>query len=101
MDDTPGRLLNEQGEAMDFIRARRSNYLRAFSSPDGQRVLCDLIHFCRGAQTVWAVDPREHALLTGRNEVWQRIAQHLNLSSTELFKLYTNQDFGRPILEED
>jgi hypothetical protein len=78
---------SEVAEAQTVLRVRREAYGRLFKgnamAGDAQLVLADLMAFCRGNQTPWDNDPRIHALLTGRYEVFHRIQQHLKLSFDE------------------
>jgi hypothetical protein len=76
----------------DFITRRTRNYKLVFG--DGDRgpqraVLKDLARFCRASETCFNEDPRVHAVLEGRREVWLRIANHLNLSPQELLAIYS------------
>lgn len=82
-----------------FLKRRKANYQLALKSPAGQEVLIDLAKFCRANETCFNADPRMHAVLEGRREVWLRIQQHLNLSTPELFSLYTGKQYG--IVYED
>lgn len=77
-----------------YVENRQRAYINVFregkpSAEDLALVMDDLTRFCRGGQTPWADDPRIHALLTGRNEVWQRIRQQLDLPFAALLELYT------------
>jgi hypothetical protein len=83
------RLLEQARVTLEFLRGRKRNYQLAFGSPAGQVVLQDLVKFCRACETTYDADPRIHAALEGRREVFLRIQQHLNLSSEQLFSLYT------------
>lgn len=78
---------------LDFLRIRRRAYNLTFRSIEGQNMLIDLAQFCRANQTCFDPDPRIHAALEGRREVWLRIQQHLNLTSEELFALYNGRNF--------
>jgi hypothetical protein len=97
-------LVDEQGRALDFVRARKRNYQLALSSPAGQEVLIDLARFCRANESCFHADARLHAVAEGRREVWLRIQQHLNLKPTELFNLFAGKQFqfpGEPDDERD
>jgi hypothetical protein len=78
-----------------FLFRRKTAYIQTFSNPVGEIVLADLARFCRAFHSTFNPDPRVHALLEGRREVWQRITDNLNLTQDELWKRY-----GRPDLEE-
>lgn len=52
-------------------------------------VLEDLARFCRANETTYMKDERLSAVLEGRREVWLRIQNHLNLTTDELYKIYT------------
>lgn len=73
-----------------ILRSRQEAYRRVFaSSGDLDVVFGDLSRFCRGDRTAFDADPRVHALLTGRQEVWIRIMDHLRLPLDELIERYT------------
>lgn len=73
---------------IEFLRGRKGEYVQTFMHPTGQRVLHDLAKFCRAGESCFHSDPRIHAVLEGRREVWLRIARHLNLNSQQLFVIY-------------
>jgi len=84
--------------AKSFLAQRRTAYVRTFICPPGDEVLQDLAKFCRANQTTYHADPRVHAVLEGRREVWLRIQQHLQLSDDQLWRIYgqpTNQPQGK------
>ncbi len=74
--------------AWAFLQGRKRSYLTTFGNPIGQNVLRDLAKFCRAHETTFHSDPRVHAALEGRREVFLRIANHMNLSTDELYHLY-------------
>lgn len=80
-----------------WVATRRTNYIRTFKNPTGEEVLRDLARFCRANKSTFHSDPRAHAVMEGRREVWLRIQQHLNLSDAELWELY--QPRGNPVNE--
>lgn len=86
-----------KSKTIDFLRGRKRSYQLVFSSPAGNDVLVDLAKFCRAAETTFDPDPRIHAAMEGRREVWLRITQHLNLSSEQLYQLYS----GNRALKQD
>lgn len=71
-----------------LLGRRRTVYVKTFSNPFGQEVLADLARFCRANEPTYHPDPRVHAELEGRREVWLRIQRHLQLSDDELWELY-------------
>ena len=71
-----------------FLSRRKYAYVRTFMNPPGQEVLEDLAKFCRAAETCFNPDPRIHAVLEGRREVWLRIQRHLQLTDEQLFALH-------------
>lgn len=73
------------------LMARRHQYRLVFRSPPGEIVLKDLARFCRAHHSTFHEDPRVHAMLEGRREVWLRIASHLELSPDDLWQLYSRQ----------
>ncbi len=80
--------MNWLDKAKDFLIHRRQSYQQTFGGPPGRVVLEDLARFCRAHDTTYHADPRMHAVLEGRREVWLRIAHHLNLTDEELWALY-------------
>lgn len=86
---------------IEFLRRRSRDYQLTFASPAGQEVLIDLAKFCRANETTFRTDAREHAVLEGRREVWLRIANHLRLTPTQLYALYTGSQYGIDAPQED
>lgn len=72
-----------------FLTTRKRAYQIVFTSSAGQIILADLAKFCRAEVTCFDADPRLHAALEGRREVWLRICSHLNLNPQELYALYS------------
>lgn len=68
------------------MRNRQRSYKEIF--PENSECLKDLAKFCRAFDSCWDPDPRIHAALEGRREVWLRIVQHLHLQPTQLLSLY-------------
>jgi hypothetical protein len=69
--------------ALSFLRRRKGAYAGI-----PHDVLKDLARFCRANESCYHPDPRTHALLEGRREVWLRIQQHKGLTGEELMALY-------------
>lgn len=67
------------------LRVRKDAYTAIFASPSGKVIAEDLRQFCRADASCFHADPRMHAVLEGRREVWLRIQQHTNLSIDELW----------------
>lgn len=76
-------------KAREVLFRRRTAYQQLFRGPNGQEVLADLAKFCRANDSTFHADPRVHAMLEGRREVWLRIQHHLQLSPDELWRLYS------------
>jgi hypothetical protein len=74
-----------------FVTARQQAYQQVFSKESlfAQKVLADLAKFCRAHESTFNADPRVHAVLEGRREVWLRIEQQLKLHPDELWKIVT------------
>ncbi len=77
-------------DAKAFLLGRQQAYQRRLGGvdPDTLLVLRDLAKFCRANESTHDADPRIHALLEGRREVWLRIAHHLKLDTDRLWQLY-------------
>lgn len=81
------------GSAMQRAKAllltRKQAYNRTFEGVYAIRVLEDLAMFCRANSAPYVPgDANASHVLIGRQEVWHRINQHLNLSPDELYDLY-------------
>lgn len=70
------------GNVLSFFQVRKKAYCEI---PDA--ALADLARFCRATQPCWHPDPRQHALLEGRREVWLRIQRYRNLPAEQLIPL--------------
>lgn len=77
-------------KAKAVLHNRQGDYLSVFdlNSDAAIQVLMDLAKFCRAHESTFHADPRIHALMEGRREVWLRIAEHLNLDMDTLWSLY-------------
>lgn len=77
-----------------FLTTRKQAYEQVFNPESlfARRVLQDLAKFCRAHESTFHPDPRIHAAIEGRREVFLRITQHLNLTSDELWALFGRKD---------
>ena len=83
-------------EALQMFTDRKRAYSLVFGeSPASLAVLDDLTIFCRGRETCMIPGDRDktYALL-GRNEVYHRIRDHLDLSPEQLLEKYTRPAQG-------
>lgn len=87
-------------KAQEFLAERRTDYIRTFDTPHGAKVMEDLAKFCRAHESTFHPDPRVHAALEGRREVWLRIQAHMNLSDDQLWGMF-GAPITRPIQKED
>lgn len=81
--------MNEVVEKVrSFVFARQKAYQITFDkeSIENQKVLADLAKFCRAGESTFHSDPRIHAVLEGRREVWLRIQNHLKMDSETLWE---------------
>jgi len=60
--------------------------MRAFDTPEGQRVLADLMTVCGVYDVVTETDPIRLAMLTGARNVALHIAQKLNVTPSDFVK---------------
>lgn len=75
------------GDIARQLEARQRAYRALFGNADADAialVMEDLKHFCRGERSAFHVDERVHCLITGRQEVYARIKQHLELTLDQL-----------------
>lgn len=77
-------------KALLKLSRRSGDYRRVFggNAPEQQAVLSDLAKFCRWNTTCFHPDPRIHAALEGRREVFQRVIDYLQLTPEQLARLY-------------
>ena len=78
-------------ELKEFLSGRSGAYRRVFNqeSVDVKIVEADLAKFCRAFDSTGDPDPYLAARLDGRREVWLRIQEHLNLTTDELYTIYS------------
>ncbi len=88
-------------KAFAFIKDRKTAYQLAFTSPAGNEVLMDLVRFCRANKSCFDEDPRIHAVLEGRREVFLRIQEHLNLTPEQLQALYDRRNILTEQVDDD
>ncbi len=84
--------MNIVDRTMKFLRGRKRAYQLTFqiNQPANVEVLQDLAIFCRATETCGVPGDHDRTwALIGRNEVWQRIQQNLNLTEDQLFALYS------------
>jgi hypothetical protein len=86
------------GKAMRLWTRRRKNYRDVFIgehgdlTPAAKEVIADLKKFCRANESTFVKgDPHASALLEGRREVWNRIANYLYLKEEEVRNLKENK----------
>lgn len=83
-------------KALEIFTDRKRAYQLVFGdSPASLAVLEDLTAFCRGRETCMIPGDRDRTYaLLGRNEVFHRIRDHLELSPEELMAKYTRPAKG-------
>ncbi len=74
------RLLNGKAFAYNRVFDRNNQFTTD--------VLKDLSRFCRAHVSAYHPDPRIHAMLEGRREVWLRIQEYLELDIDEIYSLH-------------
>ena len=86
----------DKEQVKSALQARKQAYVHVFE-PEGnksaEKVLKDLAKFCRAHETTFNPDPRLHALMEGRREVWLRILEHTKFTQEEFM-----QKYGRDVL---
>lgn len=70
-----------------LIQGRQRQYKLTFKSQPGEVVLRDLARFCRANVSAFHENQRATDVALGRQEVWLRIQNHLQLSPDELWRL--------------
>lgn len=82
--------IEKRERAKQLLSLRQQDYQKTLDlqSPHALRLLEDLAKFCRASRSTFDPDPRVHAVLEGRREVWLRIEKHLGLNPEQLLKIY-------------
>lgn len=81
----------EKAKAIVFNRQKA--YQTVFNDGEmAKHILEDLAKFCRANESTFHEDPRVHAVLEGRREVWLRIRQHLDMGSEDLWNRYSKKE---------
>jgi len=85
--------MGERPNPAEIVRRKLSDRKAAYKAVfrDGavsDVVLHDLATFCRATESTFREDPRAHALLEGRREVYLRIMEMCNLSDEEYWEKY-------------
>lgn len=80
---------------VQHISKRHTAYIRVFErkSPYVETVLIDLAKFCRAHDSTFHKDPRIHAVLEGRREVWLRIQEYLQMTPDEIYDLHKIREY--------
>jgi hypothetical protein len=73
-------------KAKNAVIKLQQDYINIFDedSPVVENILNDLKIFCRANESTFNADPRIHAMLEGRREVWLHIERQLKLKPDEL-----------------
>lgn len=74
----------------DFLIARQQAYREVFNPENvfSRKVIKDLSQFCRAETSTFHPDPRVHAVLEGRREVFLRIKKHLGYDTEKFLETY-------------
>lgn len=73
---------------LSFVENRVRAFRLTFGCPSGAIVLKDLAEFCRYNRTAFDPDPRVHAALEGRRDVFLRILEHMRLTPEQYLELH-------------
>lgn len=76
-----------RGNILELLETRQRAYRAVFGSAPADAleiVMADLRAFCRGDRSTFDVNERIHCLITGRQEVYARINQHITLTLDQL-----------------
>lgn len=97
MDDDKSltELETEHQRALDFLRQRKRAYQLSFQNPAHNEALKDLARFARIGKAPYHPDQRKNDILIGRQEMYYRIIEHLNLQPDELYAIYNPQPTKR------
>ena len=97
----------EEWRRFEKVKKRAINYKLASNEPAFQDMMMDLGLFCRARESCVALDKNGKVdvhmtfVLEGRREVYQRILDHCNLTSKELYALFTGRQFNPGVNYDD
>lgn len=86
-------VVRDKTEIEEELRHRQVAYNNVFQKESifAQEVLKDLKKFCHADQSSFHPDPRMHAVIEGRREVWLRIQHQLEKTLEEILEIYTKE----------
>ena len=81
---------DQTSKIKDMFKRRSYAYRMVFDRNNKflNQVLEDLAKFCRAHESTFNADPRIHAAMEGRREVWLRIQEMISLTDEELLDLH-------------
>lgn len=90
-------ILDHLTKIRNLIRGRKYAYQMVFDEQNQftKAVLKDLAKFCRAHETTYHKDPRQHAVLEGRREVWLRLQEFLKLTEDQIYELHKVKDMSQ------
>ena len=75
-------------QAVERLRQAYARWREGKATADDMIVVgADLRRFCRADASTFHPDPRAHAVLEGRREVWLRIEQYSTLTTEEIIAI--------------
>lgn len=89
----------EEQSQLEAQRKRSRNYQAAFAHPIAQEMLQDLAVYCRGGVSAVPeteaekVDVYRTMIILGRQQVWLRIMNHLNLQPSQMYAIFSRRAF--------
>lgn len=86
-------LIKTKTELLAFYHERCIAYAKVFDKQNKflETVMRDLETFCRAYESTFHVDPRAHALMEGRREVYLRIQEFLTMNAETLLMKHTKE----------
>jgi hypothetical protein len=94
-------MTEDERQTLEVLRKRKRGYQLALNAPGVQDMLADLAPFCRAVRLTDqdVKDATVLAMLVGRQQVWERIQHHFQLTVEQLYALYTGRIFH--VMDED
>lgn len=77
-----------------YFKQKQYAYQQVFNPQNVylEKVLKDLSRFCRAHDSTFHQDPRAHAILEGRREVFLRITKFTKLTPDQVWELYGKEE---------
>ncbi len=89
LSDAQDQIQKAYEATIEFLSWRKRSYQQKFPNRASDTILMDLARFCHVNEDCPYTDPFKLGEWLGMQKVFRRISRHLELSTEELFALYS------------